>query len=107
MEDPTIEKYNRAKKKLEDLKGFYTHLAVYIVVNLAILLSISGVFYNGLSNIEIPGWGSLATPFFWGIGLAFHYFHVKGSRFFKGWEERKIKELMEKDEKESQRFTKG
>ncbi|MCW9037746.1 2TM domain-containing protein [Altibacter sp.] len=42
------------------------------------------------------------TPFFWGIGLTFHGLYVFQDRFrfFKNWEERKIREYMEKDEEE-------
>jgi len=41
----------------------------------------------------------LSTAFFWGIGLAFHAYGVFGKHllFSKDWEERKIKEFMEKD----------
>mgnify|MGYP000111988461 CR=1 FL=1 len=32
------EKYERAKKKMEDIKGFYTHLVVYLIVNSMLIL---------------------------------------------------------------------
>ncbi len=37
--------------------------------------------------------------FFWGIGLASHWLHVFGKNVFfsKNWEEKKIREFMEKD----------
>ena len=42
------------------------------------------------------------TPFFWGIGLLFHGLNVfkHNFHFFKDWEERKIKEFMEKEEED-------
>jgi hypothetical protein len=40
-----------------------------------------------------------AVWFFWGIGLAAHWLGVFGKNivFSKAWEERKIKEFMDKD----------
>ena len=93
------QKYLRAKKRVKSIKGFYVHLVVYILVNGFILLS------RALSNggWEVFGeWQSYFTPLFWGIGLAFHAFHVFGMDFIlgKNWEDRKIKEYMEKDKRE-------
>jgi hypothetical protein len=41
----------------------------------------------------------LTTGLFWGIGVFFHWYSVFGINFFlgKGWEEKKIKELMDKE----------
>ena len=74
--------------------GFYWHLAVYIVINVLIILVI--VLNGG------PLWhfGTLSTPLFWGVGLLFHFLGVFGPRVFfgKDWEQRKIKEFMDKEE---------
>jgi uncharacterized integral membrane protein len=90
------EAYLRAKKKLEKLMGFYWHLAVYIIVNafLIILITVN----SGQSFFSFGTW---ATAFFWGIGLLFHFLGVFGPNFMfgKDWEERKIKEYMDKDKK--------
>ena len=96
------EKYERAKKKMEDIKGFYTHLVVYLIVNTMLILVQLGIFTRGFYGIEFPEWSVFSTPFFWGIGLFFHglYVFLHRFRFFKDWEERKIKEYMDKDEAE-------
>jgi len=82
-------KYQKAKERVEGIKGFYSHLTVYIVVNL-ILYAIN----------------MIASPdglwFFWplmGWGIAVHALSVFGSSLGLGadWEQRKIKELMEKE----------
>lgn len=88
--------YLRAKKKLEKLVGFYWHLAVYIVVNMFIIIM---VVVNTDPGESIWQFGTFATAFFWGIGLLFHFLGVFGPGFLfgKNWEERKIKEFMEKD----------
>ena len=88
------EAYMRAKKRLEKVVGFYWHLAVYIVVNLFLIILI-GV-NSGESFFHF---GTFATPFFWGIGLLFHFLGVFGPNFMfgKNWEQRKIKEFMDKE----------
>ena len=90
------EAYIRAKKKLEKLVGFYWHLAIYIIVNAFIMITI---VYN--SNQGFFDFGTWATAFFWGIGLFFHFIGVFGPdlMFGKKWEERKIQEMMEKDKR--------
>ncbi|APY12828.1 hypothetical protein BWZ22_10825 [Seonamhaeicola sp. S2-3] len=89
------EAYLRAQKRLKELKGFYWHTFWYIVVNVFILIMI-------VSNTEdnIFHFGTLATPLFWGIGLGFHALSVFGKNliFSKSWEDRKIREFMEKEE---------
>jgi len=62
-----------------------------------------GIFRNGFANIEMPDWTYFTTPFFWGIGLAFHGLYVFQfqSKWFKNWEEKKIKEYMDKDDTDS------
>jgi len=95
-------KYKKAKKRVKEIKDFYIHLTVYVVVNLTLIIINLGIFQSGFAGIEIPKWPMLSTPFFWGIGLLFHGLHVfKNSfSFFKDWENRKIKEYMEKEEED-------
>jgi len=90
--------YLRAKKKLGKLKGFYWHLAAYIVVNTFLIIMIVTQL-NG--NESFWQFGTFATPIFWGIGLMFHFFGVFGPDLLFGnnWEERKIKEFLDKDKK--------
>ena len=86
------DKYQRAKARVEDLKGFYTHLLTYIGVNL-LLIAIDLLTGRGL-------WFYWVTVF-WGLGVILQAIKVFfGSRLFsKDWEERKIREIMEKEEK--------
>ncbi|RLD29496.1 MAG: hypothetical protein DRI70_02260 [Bacteroidetes bacterium] len=108
MEDFNSEKYDRALKRVKDIKGFYSHLVVYIIVNLLLMLAHLGIFTHGFVHINLSSWSYFTTPFFWGIGLFFHGLFVfqHKFRFFKDWEERKIKEFMEKDEEEYKNTTK-
>jgi hypothetical protein len=105
------QQYLKAKKKVQDIKGFYSHLTVYIIIN----IFISGIIIYGLSYDEEYGFtqaighfGVYSTWLFWGIGLFFHWLGVFGFKNLlgKGWEDRKIKELMDKDQQRDERFTK-
>jgi hypothetical protein len=84
------EKYIRAKKRVQNLKAFYIHLIVYILVN-AMLLVI-----NLISDAD--NWWFLYPLGGWGIGVIVHGISTFAFGIFgEKWEERKIKEYMEKD----------
>lgn len=84
-------KYEKAKERVEAIKDFYIHLIAYVVVNL-ILFSINMIVTPDSLWFFWPLIG-------WGIGLSIHALSVFGfvPRFDTDWEERKIRELMEKD----------
>ncbi len=85
------ESYERAKKRVEELRSFYTHLFVYLAVNAGLFL---------LNILTSPRHLWFYWPLIgWGIGLAIHGLSVFGTEKMLGkdWEERKIKELMDKD----------
>lgn len=98
------QQYLRAKKRVKDIKGFYGHFSVYIIVN----IFISGIIIFGLTREDgntyseaFSNFGVYATWLFWGIGVFFHWLGVFGVQFFgfgRNWEERKIKQLMKEDE---------
>lgn len=86
------ERYLRAKKKVENLKAFYIHLIVYILVNIMfIVINVATFEYS-------EHWWFIYPLMGWGIGLASHGLSVSSFGLFgPDWEERKIKEYMEKD----------
>lgn len=90
------EKYLSAKKKVEKIKGFYWHLFWYVLVN-AYLLTM--IYKNLDADESLFEYGHFSMAFFWGIGLVFHWFGVFGKNivFSKEWEDRKMKEFMDKD----------
>lgn len=85
------QKYIRAKKNVEKVKRFYSDFLAYIVV-IPFLIFINLRFSPEFQWFWWPMLG-------WGIGIAFHGFGVFGNNllFGKGWEDRKIKEFIEKD----------
>ena len=91
----------RAKKRIEELKGFYVHFGVYICVNVFLTVKhIYGDLENGFtfteSILEISSYGIWV---FWGIGVIYHALKVFSFDFLlgKNWEDRKIKEYMNKN----------
>jgi hypothetical protein len=92
------ERYNLAYKRVKRIKGFYTHLVIFIVVNSIVIINNS--FQS--SNTFLWSWKNFSTALFWGIGLLAHGLSVFGRNIFfgKNWEEKKIQELMEKDKSE-------
>ena len=97
----TDENFNAAYRKVRRIKGFYSHLKVYIIVNIIIIISNLNNGFIG-NRIEIRGfrdWEVYSTAFYWGIALAIHAFTVFGPDFFfnKDWEDRKIQKYMEKE----------
>ena len=100
--------YIKAKKRVKEIKGFYIHLSTYVIIN----IFISGVIIYGLLssgdslNETITNFGVYSTWIFWGIGIFFHWlgvFEFKSLGFGKDWEEKKIKEFMDKEEKHFKR----
>ncbi|WP_430412617.1 2TM domain-containing protein [Kordia sp.] len=87
------ERYIQARKKVEKIKGFYIHFAVYIIINI-FLLTIIGL--NLDEGDSFWKFGHFSTAFFWGIGIVFHALGAFGANIFfgKNWEERKIREYM-------------
>ncbi len=92
--------YLKAKKRVKKIKGFYWHLFWYLIVNGYLLINI--LFVLGEDLDAFFQFHNFSTPIYWGIGLVFHWFGVfgKSSFFSKEWEKRKIKEMMNKDDRE-------
>ncbi len=80
-------KYIRAKQRVDELKGFYGNLISYCVV-IPFLVFINYQTYWGFQWFWFPMGG-------WGLGLIIHAFSIFG--YGSTWEERKIRELMDKD----------
>ena len=91
--------YTKAKKRVDEIKGFYSHVMVYIFINILILIAI---YFNKHDDAE-GFWRleTLFTAFFWGIGLLIHGLTTFNVPFFfgKDWEERKIKEILDNNKK--------
>lgn len=93
-----------AEKKVKYIKGFYAHIFLYVIVNLAWLAVL--FFSNDMSSYTKygfwgMGYGHIAMLVLWGIALVAHGLFVFGKSIpiSKKWEDKKIKELLNKNEK--------
>lgn len=91
--------YLRAKRKVDNIKGFYTHFIVYIVVNTFITWQqVSEHMENGKSLVQaFQDNGTYMVWMLWGFGLVFHGLNVfiTNGVFGQKWEDRKIKQYMD------------
>lgn len=86
---PDRAKLEAAMRRVAAIKGFYIHLAVFVLVIL-VLLAID----VATSRRWWVHWVFLG----WGIGVLAHAFAVYGRapKFIAEWEERKIRQLMDR-----------
>ena len=85
------ERYFKAKKSVEEIKGFYGNLIAYIIVNI-------GLF--AINILTSPKYLWFYWPLlWWGVGVIFHGLKVFNYMpfFSRDWEEEKIKEIMENE----------
>jgi hypothetical protein len=81
--------YRRAEKRVNELRGFYSHLLTYCIVNAGLFL------INYLCTPQ--HWWFLWSLLGWGIGLLCHGLTVcRCGVWGETWKERKIAEIMEK-----------
>lgn len=82
----------RAQKRAEEIKGFYIHLGVFVIVNAALFT------INMLSSPDTLWfyWPLLG----WGIGVSIHAFAllIEGRLLGPEWEERKVQEILQREE---------
>ena len=82
------ELYRLAKKRVEDKKGFFVHLAVYCVVNIFLII-IWAITSRAFPWFVFPLVG-------WGIGVLFHGLGVFVFSKQSDWERRQIEKEVEK-----------
>ncbi|HET9658841.1 MAG TPA: 2TM domain-containing protein [Thermomicrobiales bacterium] len=84
--------YDRARARVQALRGFSMHAITYVLVNLMLVV---------INLITSPDdlWFYWVT-FGWGIALAIHAYAVFGSSrpFGPEWEERKIQEELDRNQ---------
>jgi len=83
--------YFKAKQRVKEMKEFYGNLLSYCIV-IPFLAFVNYSTFWSFQWFWFPLFG-------WGIGLTVHGFSVFG--YGSNWEERKIRELMEKDQQQN------
>lgn len=92
---PEADAVARARRRVQELKGFYLHAAIYLVVNIGLIFVYA---FSGASGFW-PIWPILG----WGVGLLAHAlatFRLVPSLFSKGWEERKVQQFLDKEKQD-------
>lgn len=85
--------YVRAKERVEKIKAFYGNLISYCCV-IPFLIFI---------NLKTSHFQWFWFPMFgWGLGVVFHAIETFG--YGKSWEEKKIKEILDKDKKQESKW---
>jgi hypothetical protein len=89
-------RYILAKNRVEKVKSFYNHLAVYMIVNLVITgFKVSDHLGSWTDfKSEILTINVLSVWTVWGLVLGIHLISVT---LLSGWEERKIEAIMKKE----------
>jgi hypothetical protein len=91
--NPQSDAYEHARRRVGQLRGFYSNLFVYVVVIafLAVLNLVTDRSYLWFL------WAAAG----WGLGVALHAYWTFANHGVLGrdWEERKIREIMEREQR--------
>lgn len=92
--DETQSNY-RARRRVEAITGFYIHAAVYLIVNLGLVL---------INMFTGPDWWAQWVIAGWGIGVIAHGAVVWGANHPRvtAWEERKVREIAARTQSQSE-----
>ena len=85
---------DRARRRVQEVKGFYLHAAIYVLVNFGLIFVYA---FSGAGGFW-PIWPIMG----WGVGLLAHAlgtFRLVPSFFGKDWEERKTQQYLDKEKK--------
>jgi two-component system LytT family sensor kinase len=89
------EEFQKAKKRIDEIQGYYWNLASYIVIN---------IFFTFLDlkdgSYDWAFWPAIG----WGIGIAFHTIEVFGFFNNDNWKDRMIKKELERRKREHKDF---
>ena len=93
-----FENYKKAKKQVQEIKGFYSHLLTYVIVMIILV-------YINLKYSPEYLW-FLWSMMGWGIGLLFHAMKVfKFVPFLgKDWERKKMQQFMDEEKNKTNKY---
>ena len=88
--DGERERYELVRARVRAIKGFYIHAMAFVVVNIALL-----AINVGVGEVWWFYWPLIG----WGIALGLHALAVFGfdGPWGRNWEERKMREMMDKE----------
>lgn len=92
------EKFQRAQARVRRMRGFYTNVITFVLVNILLLI------INLISNPHNLWF--LWVTIIWGFVLivqAFNIFTIRDRFLGEEWEKKKIQDIMEKDKSKSEK----
>ena len=103
-------KLEEARKRVGQLKKFYSHITIFIVINIALVVLKLHLFDglrewgNGIefNKVHWTDWEIISTPLIWGAFLIGHGISVYSRPMVKRWEQRQIQRLMDQDNEKEQ-----
>ena len=103
-------RYKKAQNRVKELKGFYNHLKIFVIVNTLLYLVKSGVLNSWMPK----GFPSQSYYFdwvhinfiIWGLIILVHalILYRHNLPFLKKWEEKQIEKYIEKDKEETDKY---
>jgi len=109
MENKEHNKLERAQLRVAQIRRFYRHVGVFVIINVALLLSkdqmtIAFLGEKAMDHPEAMNW-IYWNIYIWAAILAVHALYVFGNVpfFIKKWEKRQIERFM-KEEKERNKY---
>lgn len=104
--EPKIEKFEKARKRVRKIRGFYRHLFVFLLVNAimyivkddvtSLAIEASGIQEIGFANYL--HWQFWSITISWGIVLLIQGLTLFGRPLIANWEQRKIQKYMDKED---------
>ncbi len=104
-----LSSYELAKKRVGTIKGFYAHLALFLLISI-LMLAVKGTILEVMTEknqetdpnfIEWLDWNFISVILIWGVVIMIQGFVVFGRPFIKKWEKKKIEAYLERDKNES------
>ncbi|MBQ4914773.1 2TM domain-containing protein [Maribacter sp. MMG018] len=112
------EKFVRAQRQVAQIKKFYKHVRIFIVVNIILLLikfKVQDYFdsqgFNDENFVDWFEWNIIGTPILWGIILLVHGIYVFKFKaipwtemkpgFVKNWEKKQIEKFLKEEDDKS------
>ena len=89
------------RRRVHRLAEFYRHVFTYVIVNACLWGLNSAQLWGSSAQSKWYAYWAIWPTFFWGIGLLSHGLSVLPfwSYFSQEWEDKKVKDLMERDSK--------
>ncbi|HEX9122418.1 MAG TPA: 2TM domain-containing protein [Actinomycetota bacterium] len=89
--DAEARAYDAAKRRADELQGFYIHLTIYALVNLGLFA------INAITRGDGGAWWFYWPLMGWGIGILIHAGTTFLGVFSPAWRDRKAQQLYERE----------